>query len=333
MESNPDPSRRLVVFLDVDTCIEGNYPIYDASDNYDIRLPKEKWNQILDKSCKYIKRAAESPALTANKGSRLVLLDCGYGPFYNIKDVCGEHSASRMNDGGWGNVLDNDQVIIAYYGIEKRNARPVDIGLPPPAVKPIELRPHELYDLQTSCGRRDFLFSFQGRAGYKRDRLEPLDNGKDVYVRLTNPEMYWTSKMNTTRQVPNMYDDIMRNSMFSGAPKGDCLWSYRFTEVMSAGAVPVVYDKDWLPPFSSYADPDRVVNWTKCSVLIGRHYASTTSDVLRRIPDDVRCEMQRCSFAFWNEFSSTREGWLKAILLWINRDPEIAKTAAKPLPV
>ncbi|EJK55328.1 hypothetical protein THAOC_24949 [Thalassiosira oceanica] len=30
LEENPDPSRRVVVFLDVDTCIDGNYPAYSA---------------------------------------------------------------------------------------------------------------------------------------------------------------------------------------------------------------------------------------------------------------------------------------------------------------
>eukprot|EP00585_Thalassiosira_rotula_P022104 CAMPEP_0196224008 /NCGR_PEP_ID=MMETSP0912-20130531/47793_1 /TAXON_ID=49265 /ORGANISM="Thalassiosira rotula, Strain GSO102" /LENGTH=45 /DNA_ID= /DNA_START= /DNA_END= /DNA_ORIENTATION= len=42
-------------------------------------------------------------------------------------------------------------------------------------------------------------------------------------------------------------------------------------------------------------------------------------------PDDVRCEMQQCSLAFWDEFGSSREGWLRGILRWVNSDPGICK--------
>jgi len=29
--------------------------------------------------------------------------------------------------------------------------------------------------------------------------------------------------------------------------------------------------------------------------------------------------------AFWDEFASSREGWLRGILRWINKDPEIIR--------
>ncbi|KAL7525661.1 hypothetical protein ACHAWF_001457 [Thalassiosira exigua] len=79
---------------------------------------------------------------------------------------------------------------------------------------------------------------------------------------------------------------------------------------MSAGAVPVIYMNDWLPPFSSVSDPSRIVNWTKCAVFLreGDGDMAATMDVLRAIPEDVRCEMMKCSLAFWDEFASSREG-------------------------
>jgi len=305
--------------MDIDTCIENNYPVYGPGydHNLNISVQGEKWNSILDKACKYIKRAAESPALTANKDSRLILLDCGDGPYYLLKDVCGPNSNSQVNDGGWGNLLDNDQVIIAYYGIKQGDARPNDIGLPPPAIKPIKLWPHERYWIQ-ECKSKDYIFSFQGRGGFRRERLLSLDNGEDVYVRIRKQESYLGGNI-TKGPESNPYGDIMRNSAFAGAPKGDCLWSYRFAEIMSAGAIPVVYSNDWLPPFASPADPNRVVNWTKCAVFLREgKYAERTIDILRAIPDDVRCEMQKCSLAFWDEFASSRDGWLKGLLRWVN---------------
>ena len=141
--------------------------------------------------------------------------------------------------------------------------------------------------------------------------LAKLDNGKDVYVRVNR--LAGGDPESTHR-----YEDVMRNSIFAGAPRGDCLFSYRFAEIMSAGAIPVVYANDWLPPFSSSADPDRVINWTKCALFIREgKFAETTVDVLRAIPDDVRCEMQKCSLAFLEEFASSREGWLRGLLTWV----------------
>lgn len=325
LNKNPDPNRRVVAFMDIDTCIENNYPVYGPGfeHNLDISVEGEKWHSILDKSCKYIKWAAESPALTANKDSRLILLDCGVPPYHLLKNICGPLSTSHRNDGGWGNVLENDQVIIAYYGVDQKDARPIDIGLPPPAIKPINLWPHERHWIQ-ECKSRNYLFSFQGRGGFKRERLLSLDNGKDVYVRIKSQESYLGSAGGgniTKGPESNPYGDIMRESAFAGAPRGDCFWSYRFAEIMSAGAIPVVYSNGWIPPFASSADPNRVVNWTKCALFVreGKE-AEKTVDILRAIPDNVLCEMQKCSLAFWDEFASSRDGWLKGILSWVNNE-------------
>jgi len=249
--------------------------------------------------------------LTANKDSRLIILDCGHSGAF-LKDVC--KADLKRNRGGWGDLLDNDQVIIAYYGIEKEYARPYDIGLPPPAVKPIDLMPHERSWVE-SCKSRKYLFSFQGRRGFRRGRLQTLDNGRDVYVRF-NDKAGGGNSLASRRS----YDDIMRNSLFGGAPRGDCLFSYRFTEIMSAGSIPVVFANDWLPPFASPVDPDRVVNWTKCALFLQEEgkYAEKTVQIIRDIPDNVGfCEMQKCSLAFWDEFASSRDGWLKGILSWV----------------
>lgn len=295
--------------------IEGNYPVYGLGDyrqSSDIVIEKGKWDSILGDSCKYIKRAASSPALAANKDSRLILLDCGTGPWHRLMDVCGSNSSTVHKHGGWGNLLDNDQVIIAYYGVRKQDARPIDIGLPPPAVKPHSLTAHERQWIET-CKSRRYFFSFQGRGGFTRGKLAPLDNGQDVYVRIVGDAT-------TEGRQSFPYEEIMRDSIFAGAPRGDCLWSYRFTEALSAGSVPVVYANDWLPPFSSSVDPNRVVNWTKCAVFIGDGRKKYTLEVLHSIPEQEICEMQKCALAFWDEFASSREGWLKGILSWVNNE-------------
>ena len=346
LEARPDPSRRIVLFLDVDTCVEGNYPKYSApfSVNSDwTRHEREKPYEILDRSCGHIRRAAESEVLRANNSSRLVLLDCGNGPLYRLMDVCGQKDARRSEH--WGDVLENPQVIIAYYGVSRSDARwAYDIGLPPPAVRPVRLLPHERYELKTMCRKRHYLFSFEGRAGFTRDKLLGLDNGNDVHVRLKDPKTYWSHHADGPLGLPqepntSRYEDILRHSSFGGAPRGDCLWSYRFTEITSAGAVPVLYSNawGWLPPFSSGADRDRLVDWSECSLHVPPRLKNETAEIIRSLSDERVCEMQRCALAFWDEFASTRAGWLRGLLRWVNSDPLIVdagkrKEAAADLP-
>jgi len=45
------------------------------------------------------------------------------------------------------------------------------------------------------------------------------------------------------------YDELLFNTMFSLILPGDAAFSYRFTEAVCSGGVPVLVTDDWLPPF------------------------------------------------------------------------------------
>ena len=85
LHEHPDPSRRVVAFMDVDTCMESNYPTYGVKwthDNVNLEInaiPGERIQRSLRYACGHVRRAFESPALSANPDSRLVILDCGTG--------------------------------------------------------------------------------------------------------------------------------------------------------------------------------------------------------------------------------------------------------------
>ena len=90
---------------------------------------------------------------------------------------------------------------------------------------------------------------------------------------------------------------------------------------MSAGAIPVVYSNDWLPLFASPTDPDRVVNWTQCALFVKAGKGSErTLDVIHGLTEAEVCTMKKCSLSFWGEFGSSRGGWLKGMLLWVNNE-------------
>jgi hypothetical protein len=52
-------------------------------------------------------------------------------------------------------------------------------------------------------------------------------------------------------------------SKYSATPRGHSKFSYRFSEVMSGGSIPVILADDWLLPFRPEA-----VDWEKCKFKI-----------------------------------------------------------------
>lgn len=76
-----------------------------------------------------------------------------------------------------------------------------------------------------------------------------------------------------------------------------------------AGTIPVVYSDGWLPPFNK-----KVVDWDKCAVFVPEAKCKQTLDVLREMPRDVICEMQKCAIDTWDKYVAQRSGWLRGIL-------------------
>lgn len=302
LEKHPDPTRKIVAFLDVDTCVEFNYPSYgdkwwhNIEENY--RNNTHNYRSVLDESCQYIIKAATSPALLANSDSRLVLLDCSGAKFIYLRNVC-KHNRSAYEN--------NDQVITAYMSVMRHQSAD-KIGLPPPAVKPIDLTAIERWHIQT-CEKRKYLFSFQGqKKGKIRETLLQFKQYDDMYINIKKQFRYARDLLKGANDTSN-YKGNMKNSYFGGAPKGDNLFSYRFSEILSAGTIPVVYADDWLLPFNEH-----VVNWTNCAVVIPESQVNKTREILLAIPDDVRCNMQKCALEVWDRYIADRAGWVRGLV-------------------
>ena len=320
LENHPDPSRKLAVFLDVDTCMDLNYPIYGSAEvNVEKDHPLKrnaKWHD-LPGACEYIQRAAQSPALRANPDSKLVLDCSGSRRHHYLHNIC-----------RWIFEKPNYQVVLAYTSIRRNQGGYRSIGLPPPAIKPINLTIYKRNSIQT-CKERKYIFSFQGNADRGgRDNLKSLIGEDDVYIRLVSREMYakdFTAKGSDTMN----YGGVMKESVFAAAPRGDCLFSYRFAEILSAGAIPVVYADGWLPPFNTFNETAKqAFDWSACAVFIPESEYGKTLDILRAIPMAKRCEMQQCAIQAWDRYLSSRRGWLRGILEslpYVNAEVEAEK--------
>jgi len=285
------------VFLDIETCFESNWPFYGGERGYfhnggglnvDIVGNRNKTFQPFGNCCEFQKRVLNQP-ISQSPNVRLVLFDCsGRGMSYCCLQKRNKEKTTVVS-------------ISAISSLTTDH----DLGLPPPAGKQITLTKQQVKDIE-NCNEesRPLLYTFAGsfRRGNVRKELLQFHNGNDVLV------------VNDTRVVNMTFEDFLTKAKFAGTPKGDNLFSYRFTEAMSAGAIPVVHADDWVLPFSS-----KLINWNKCAVLIPEAQVRQTISILSSIPESIRCEMRKCVLEAYQQYMSspgrTIQGIIKSLEL------------------
>ena len=321
LEQHPDPNRPIIAFLDIDTCRLLHWPKFggDFTISFDReggRPPQGSWtSKAFREDCVVIEQALRSPALSA-PDSRLVVLSC-YEE--NLEDIpC--LRADRNTSGIFS------KLIVGHMSAHKNQTHPHDFGLPPWPVKTVALNSKQLEDIQTCRNSsRDLLFSFHGRERIPFREFDayfaPLDgtNGIhakfkwDHYAKSNHPKNDFggsvLSPVAPENQTKDSYYRLLANSVFSGSPRGDNLYSVRFSEILSSGAIPVVYADGWVLPYNM-----DVVNWSEVAVMLPQRRVRDTLEVLRAIPDATRCAMRQKGLAFYRDFVADSTGRLRAIL-------------------
>ena len=82
------------------------------------------------------------------------------------------------------------------------------------------------------------------------------------------------------------YKALMLSSVFSAAPAGNGLHSYRLAESIFLGAIPVIVDEKLVLPFCS------VLDWSRFSVRVKRAQVPELPAILRAIPPAKVAAMQ-----------------------------------------
>ena len=311
LSNNPDPTRPIVAFIDVETCGETCWPVmcsYETSvdlENNRTAMPGYLHNNM----CELIERALSSPAMNA-PSSRLVVMSCFPG-----------HPECLMNytHNGYRNRTIFDKLVVAHQtshiinGVAKN-----DMGIPPLPIKPVVLNNSEREDIANCRGNvtRPLIFFFKGRGRFQQfnEYWEPLHGTPGVYANFgsdhyTNDETIVAYSHNRTQFGNDTYMNLLRSSRFAGAPRGDCLYSYRFSEVLSAGAIPVVYADGWILPYTK-----DIVNWNDVSLLLPQAEVNRTMDVLKSFNSDRLCEMQQKVVQFYDEYVRDSDARLRGIL-------------------
>ncbi len=322
LEHNPDPSRPILAFLDIDACLDLHFPRFGqdskmASDRQNGRRPILSRQASFRKVCPIIERALRSPAMSAPE-SRLVVLSC---------EVNGPMIANCTN--GSRDEDKYSKLVVGHLSAHKHQVHHHDFGIPPLPVKSVTLSERQLRDIQ-SCRRirrsRRYLFSFTGRPRIDFPQFKNYwkhRTGKDgVYAQFgfnhyrKNPNKLtnvWGGKVLESlppeNQAKDAYYQLLKDSLFVGAPRGDNLYSVRFSEILSAGAIPVVYSDGWVLPYVQ-----DVVDWSELAVLVPERNVSQSMEILKSIPERKACRMQQGILDFYKEFVADSHGRLRAVL-------------------
>jgi Exostosin family len=286
---------RHYVFLDVETCPSSNYPVYgggkaqnldtvggrvannNSSSNSSHNNSKSSTMRCLVAArCPYISRVLQSPLFRAYPNhTKLLYFDC------------------RGNSMPWNRrqkLLSNRFAIMSYSAATHQHDATVDQGLAPPAVTTVVLTAGEKRDIARCAAEanRPYLFSFVGSVRNKgRGELVKLHDMSQGIVSL--PLFRYRMELASGGGGTNVsFTDLLRQSVFAAAPAGDNRFSYRFTEVLSAGAIPVVHSDMWVLPFRP-----ELVNWSECLLHLPESTIPHTIGILRNVSAERRCQMRQ----------------------------------------
>jgi hypothetical protein len=84
------------------------------------------------------------------------------------------------------------------------------------------------------------------------------------------------------------YTDLLANSAYTLVPRGDCEFSYRFTEAVCSGSVPVLVSDGWVVPFSR-----SLVPFEEYGVRVIEEDSAALLSTLRGITEGQRTAMQQ----------------------------------------
>ena len=116
----------------------------------------------------------------------------------------------------------------------------------------------------------------------------------------------------------------MQDARFAAAPRGAGLDSYRLTELMQYGCVPVIIADGYVPPFASLLD------WRKFSINIGEGSVAMLPDILEAIDVVATHRMARHAALVWEEFLSSKQRIAAVAIAVLQRNVKRAKAHFAP---
>lgn len=149
------------------------------------------------------------------------------------------------SDGGWAHEKDNALYADPVFSWAKTNMletywRPHrDISMPPPATERLLRYKSRMRGLSA----KKYLLTFKGTLNRHpvRESLATLHNESAGILILDSSE----------QNAGYDFDDLISSSKFTLVVRGDVEYSYRFTEAVCSGSVPIIIADGWVLPFTT----------------------------------------------------------------------------------
>ena len=306
-----DSSIRYYIFLDVETCFESNYPTYAGLNGFEVNADRAGGRAV------YLKTAAECynldqchyithvlGVIRKYPSATLVVPECrGNGPPVNYRSM----------------TQTSQQLSIVSLSSHQSQllVDAVDQGLPPPAIERVRLTRQQLKDLD-DCNMNDrpYLMSFIGNTNIK-DKRNGRARRRLVRLLKEEPDMFLHDRVDFVRLLAQSGNntksrnvmDYIAQSQFSAVPRGDNLFSYRFTEVLSVGAIPVVLADGWVLPFTK-----TLVDWSNCVVTIPEDDVLQIPSILRSMSRQEQCRRRKTCYEYYVKYMATPAGTIQGII-------------------
>lgn len=316
------------VFLDRMSCTETNYPIYGGgmrqNKDYEFgRTPdKKSWEGFV--TCSANNLGLETTRL-----------------FQAVKEKDKNHlniNATLMlfNCRGWADCKQDGKnadppTSIAYLsGSLQEVNEDFDQGLIPPPGKRIILTLEEEESIQ-SCKaetEREFNVVYIGnfRSGRNSAFHERHGGARHSYLKHHNTTQkviiqkgsskkssLWERHTSKGKNETLSYTDMMRSTKFALVPRGDNKFSYRFTEALSAGAIPVYHGDNYMLPFRP-----ELFSWEKCAILLPEKDAGDVGmehmQLLLTQPDKMCSTRKYCYFEIYKKYIETDVGIIDGLV-------------------
>jgi len=145
----------------------------------------------------------------------------------------------------------------------------------------------------SSAGSKDILYSFVGYATHKL-RLKLFDLPPRSDVVMIQRDTYYGYQLDRARKLREIaeYKNIASRSRFGLCPRGSYPNTIRLSELMQAGAIPVVIADDLLLPDG--------FNWADCFVWVKERDIDHVDSIIRSITPEREEEMRSKCLRFYN---------------------------------
>ncbi|KAL3916354.1 MAG: hypothetical protein SGILL_005219 [Bacillariaceae sp.] len=181
----------------------------------------------------------------------------------------------------------------------------------------------------TAENKRKFFAVYvgNGRSGHNSAFHEKYGGARMSYYSLHDNVTVFAGDreiLETSALSGHSYQQVLAETIFGLAPRGDCKFSYRFTEVLSAGCIPVIHADDWLWPFRP-----ELVDWNKCAVIMPEKSAgNVTLNILKSMSLEERCRRRQHCYQIFKEYVETPVGLINGVVEGLEL---VAENGPKPL--